>query len=245
MDKQSQNTELNIGIDVKKDILQKRDDLINSLFQILDGFQVDVKCEANNVSLYFKDIVVCRIEVGEGTYRFFDISEEWADNTRCLCLKNEGGGRYYYVDDIEDCIGECERLVKFEEKKKGIDLPPGLEIKMDKLFPINTIDRELMERVISVFKSVDNAFLINVTHQCVSIKREHRIIFTIWPKHGWVEVALCVKAGEIKRNDIVYDVSEVKRFKGRAGYAIHFDESIDEEKVRNILRQVSEVWQEK
>lgn len=103
--------------DFDESIRYRRDDLVDSLKQRLKEIPVVVASEANKAVVKFQDDLICGVSVEEETYRIYNASSDWAEKTTYRCEKADDGTWFYYLETIDECIGECYRLVMFEARK--------------------------------------------------------------------------------------------------------------------------------
>ncbi len=104
------NTELS-------DIALRLSNLADGLKSSLKGIPVDVITEGNDVLVRFQELLICGACVEEEIYRIYNASGDWAQKTTYYCEENDDGTWQYYLETIEECIGEITRLVMFEARK--------------------------------------------------------------------------------------------------------------------------------
>ena len=104
---------------------------LNDLFDgIKNSFKlipVTVSVEKNVVSVVFQEMLVCGISVEEEVYKIFNATSDWAQKTSYHCDEANDGTWFYYLETIDECIGEVKRLVLFVEdnqKKKALGTVP-------------------------------------------------------------------------------------------------------------------------
>ncbi|MDD5792117.1 MAG: hypothetical protein PUD22_06020 [Erysipelotrichaceae bacterium] len=93
-------------------------DLLNGIRTALKAIPVTVNSFENTIEVKFQELLICGAEVGEEVYKIYNASPEWANKTSYQCNKANDGTWYYYLDSIDECIGEVQRLVMFEAQKK-------------------------------------------------------------------------------------------------------------------------------
>ncbi|WP_026523312.1 hypothetical protein [Butyrivibrio sp. MB2005] len=95
----------------------KRDNLLEWLRTELKSIPVTVSAEDECINIRFQELLVCGIEVLDESYKIFNATEDWKENTSYHCEQADDGTWYYYMESSDECISECKRLVMFEAKK--------------------------------------------------------------------------------------------------------------------------------
>lgn len=95
-------------------------DLFDSIKQMLVPYSIKVVKEKSSVYVMSEVLEVCKIDVVEEAYKVYGFSPGWKKHTSYYCEKAEDGSWYYYVDTIDECIGELERMIEFEVKRGNI-----------------------------------------------------------------------------------------------------------------------------
>lgn len=98
-------------------ILMKREDLASGIREELKAIPVSVVEVDDKVTIVFQGMLISGVEIGEEAYKIFNVSREWASQTSYLCEDKEDGTRFYYLETIDECIGEMKRLIMFEAMK--------------------------------------------------------------------------------------------------------------------------------
>lgn len=91
------------------DFYYRLSDLSESLSRMLKN--ATVQTENRDVIVMADDKELCRISVMDETYKISTNVSEWKERTTYLCTEANGITEYY-VDRIDECIGEIKRLVK-------------------------------------------------------------------------------------------------------------------------------------
>jgi hypothetical protein len=94
--------------------LLRRKNLAEGIRQELKDINVSINEENRNVTIYFNERLVCGICVEDEYYRIFDVSSEWANIRKCYCKELKDETWFYYLDTMDECIGEVQCLVNFE-----------------------------------------------------------------------------------------------------------------------------------
>ena len=94
-------------------------DLFDGIKNTLKPIPVTVSAEKNVVSVINKELLVCGISVEEEVYKIFNAPSDWAQKTSYHCDEANDGTWFYYLETIDECIGEVKRLVSFEIQKSG------------------------------------------------------------------------------------------------------------------------------
>ncbi len=141
---------------IPDEIHYRRDNLAEGLKTVFSDLPFGVVTKDSNVLVNFQEIQICGVSIEEETYRIFGISSEWADTTKCLCEESEDGTWYCFLDTIDECIGECQRLVMFEAKKgnKGPEYKQNGQhtSELSKVFDIKAFENAYSELI----KKADN-----------------------------------------------------------------------------------------
>lgn len=103
--------------DLPESIILRRDDLKEGVAFELKSIPVVVSAKERNVLVNFQELLICGISVEDEGYWIFNASSEWADKTTYLCEETNDGTWKYYLETIDECIGETKRLVMFEAQK--------------------------------------------------------------------------------------------------------------------------------
>lgn len=92
----------------------RREDITSGVKNALKEVPLSVKESGWNVTIYFQELLISGATVEDEAYRIFNVSDEWANMTTYHYEVAEDGTRFYYLESIEECIGEIQRLVMFE-----------------------------------------------------------------------------------------------------------------------------------
>lgn len=111
--------------DLPEGIILRRDDLKEGVAFELSSIPVTVSTKERNVLVNFQELLICGISVEDEGYWIFNASSEWADKTTYLCEEDANGTWKYYLETIDECIGESKRLVMFEAQKGKSTGKPG------------------------------------------------------------------------------------------------------------------------
>ena len=90
-------------------------DLFIGVKNTLKSIPVTISADKNIVYVSFQELLVCGISVEEEVYKIFNATSDWAQKTTYHCDKANDGTWFYYLETIDECIGEVKRLVLFEE----------------------------------------------------------------------------------------------------------------------------------
>lgn len=101
---------------INENIIVRKKDLLESVSHILKGYKCSVKESENGVSVQFSKDVVIELAVEKNGYCIFNVSDEWTKETTYYCEK-EDEIWLYYLDSIDECIGEIQRIAEMETKK--------------------------------------------------------------------------------------------------------------------------------
>lgn len=91
---------------------------LNNLFDAvknaLKEVSVHVSKYNNVVEVQGQELLICGISVDEKVYKIFHVTTEWSHKTSYYCDSAEDGTWFYYLETIDECIGEVQRFVMFE-----------------------------------------------------------------------------------------------------------------------------------
>lgn len=104
-------------LQLPENILYRRDELFGGVKGVLKAIPVTVATEKSAVTVKFQELLICGINVEAEAYKIYNVSSEWADQTSYLCEESEDETWHYYLETIDECIGETQRLVMFEAQK--------------------------------------------------------------------------------------------------------------------------------
>ncbi|WP_462361500.1 hypothetical protein [Parvimonas micra] len=94
------------------------DGVKNALNNALREVSVHVSKDNNVVEVQGQELLICGISVEENVYKIFTVNTDWSHKTSYYCDSEKYGNCfYYYLETIDECIGEVQRFVKFEAQK--------------------------------------------------------------------------------------------------------------------------------
>lgn len=102
---------------IPENVLIRREDLFTGIKYVLKAVPVVVNENGRNVTVHFQEMLISGITVEDEGYKIFNVSPDWRDTTTYLCEEAEDGTWFYYLESIDECIGEMQRLVMFEAQK--------------------------------------------------------------------------------------------------------------------------------
>ena len=102
---------------MNENILLRRADLADGVKNVLKDIPVVVGIENSAVTVRFQEMLICGINVEDEAYKIYNVSSEWVDQTSYHCEKSGDETWHYYLETIDECIGETQRLVMFEAQK--------------------------------------------------------------------------------------------------------------------------------
>ena len=104
-------------LQLSENILNRRNNLYDGIKAVLKAIPVSVGVDKSTVIVSFQDLLICGINVEDESYKIYNVTADWANQTSYLCEEAKDGTWYYYLDTLDECIGESQRLVMFEAKK--------------------------------------------------------------------------------------------------------------------------------
>lgn len=102
---------------INDNIIARKKDLLEEIEYTLKGYTYSIKESGSDIRIQFAKDSLIGVSVKENGYCIYNISAEWAEKTTYLINKEEDGTRYYYLDSIDECIGEIERIATLEIAK--------------------------------------------------------------------------------------------------------------------------------
>lgn len=102
--------------EIENNIELRLKDLLESVKKI-NTISIDVFVNENVISIYFQENLVCNVSVEDKVYKIFNLTNEWIQKTSYYCDSAPDGTWFYYLETIDECIGEVNRLLMFESKK--------------------------------------------------------------------------------------------------------------------------------
>ena len=104
---------------ISEDVRLRRDDLAEGVGSALTAIPVQINKKDENVLVNFQELLICGMTVEEEGYRIYNASEAWSNKTSYRCEESGDGTWHYYLETIDEVIGEVKRLVMFEATKKS------------------------------------------------------------------------------------------------------------------------------
>ena len=102
---------------MNENILARKKDLLVGIEYALKGYKCSIRETENDISIQFGKDIVIGVAVEENGYSIYNISDEWAKETTYFVETDDDGTKFYYLDSIDECVGEIERLAEVETKK--------------------------------------------------------------------------------------------------------------------------------
>ena len=150
---------------INENVLVRKKDLLEGIEYALKGYKCSIIENGSDIKVRFSKDIEIGLAVEENGYRIYNISEDWAEKTTYFCEKDINGIRYYYLDSIDECIGEMERIAEVEIKNVVVPI-------------VN--DGTLL----SVFRSVEDRYLeLEFSKTNAKGKEVNRAVY-IYPKNA-------------------------------------------------------------
>ena len=105
-----------------ENIYVRKKDLLEGIEFALKGYHCSIKESERDISIQFGKDVIIGVAVEETGYCIYNVSDDWAAETTYFCEKEEDGTVFYYLDSIDECIGEIARIAAVESKKTIIPI---------------------------------------------------------------------------------------------------------------------------
>lgn len=141
-------------LQLSEDVLIRRDNLESGIKKGLKDIPVLVASSGRNVTVHFQELLISGIAIEEECYKIYNASREWADQTTYHCDEDGNDTWSYYLETVDECVGEMKRLVMFEAQK-GSKRPVVSGYHTSELSKIVTVNA--FERAYSAFvEQADN-----------------------------------------------------------------------------------------
>jgi hypothetical protein len=127
--------------DIPKSILCKRDDITEWIKKTLKGVPISIETKGRNIFVRFQEVLICGVHIEDETYKIFNVSPEFADET--IYQRDNDGTLFYYIDTIDECVGEIHRLIMYAYKMNKNNKNNDTNYKVDK-----NAHREKIEKII-------------------------------------------------------------------------------------------------
>lgn len=174
---------------INDNILVRKNDLLESVEHILKGYDFSINDSGDAISVQFAKDIVIGVAVEENGYCIYNISDEWAEKTTYLCNIEEDGTRYYYLDSIDECIGELERIASFENTRKTT-----LVVDEGTLLSVfHLIENQYLDFVFTNINAKNKAEKDAVYIYSKNSDRRNNVIFEIWRKPRKEKYTLFIK----------------------------------------------------
>ena len=102
-------------------------DLLSGLKIVLKTMPATLTADKKSLAIQFQDTIICRISVEDEGYKIYNVVPEWAERTSYHCDFVDDGSCFYYLETIDECIGEVQRQAIFKTQKEGNNLAIGSE----------------------------------------------------------------------------------------------------------------------
>jgi len=106
------------AVDVPENLKIRLQNLYEGIKAELDAAPVTVRINGTAVEVNYQELLLCGVNVEQETYKLYNASSDWTDITTYHCEEMGDGTWFYYLDTIDECIGESQRLVVFETQKE-------------------------------------------------------------------------------------------------------------------------------
>ena len=104
---------------ISEDVYLRRNDLADAVKTTLVAIPVQISTKDENVLIRLKKLLVCGVVVEKDGYRIFNVSAAWSKKTSYRCEESGNGTWHYYLETVDEVVGEVKRLVMFETAKKA------------------------------------------------------------------------------------------------------------------------------
>lgn len=133
--------------EISEKLLIKRKNLEEGIKLLLKDIPVSVITEREKILVRFQELLICGITIYDEAYRIYNATSDWANTTTYLCEEDQDGTWFYFLETMDECIGEIHRLVLFEAKKGRGKPAPGLNrqhtSELSAVLPCNAFEKTL------------------------------------------------------------------------------------------------------
>ena len=151
---------------------------------------------------------------------------------------------YEMLYAIAQMHNRTDKLKKNEANKSDQEVQKDCDYTVDALFPNQTEERALYNRIKNMALSVEPELVESPRQNYVTFKKEGNNTVSVWPKSGWVEVVLNAKTGQLKDDvDLLYDITNRKW--SAAHYAFRYSEETDDKAAMGLIRQTIDLKNKK
>ena len=174
---------------INENVLARKKDLLEGIEYALKGYKCSIRANDSDIKVRFSKDIEIGLSVEENGYRIYNISEDWAGKTTYFCEKDLDGIRYYYLDSIDECIGEIERIADVEIKKVIVPIVNDGTL----LSVFGTIKDQYPEFIFTNInaKGEKENRAVYIYNQNAS--RKHNVAFEIWRKPKVEAIDLYIK----------------------------------------------------
>lgn len=102
------------GVMVAEAIKPRFYDLLESVENVLKTMPVTVVPDKNSVLVQYQESIVCVISVKYEVYKIHEVTSDWKEKTSYYCELADNKTWYYFLETIDECVGEAQRIVLFE-----------------------------------------------------------------------------------------------------------------------------------
>ena len=174
---------------MNENILARKKDLLVGIEYALKGYKCSIRETESGISIQFGKDILIGVAVEESGYSIYNISDEWAKETTYFVDTDDDGTKFYYLDSIDECVGEIERLAEVETKK--ISLPIINDGTLLSVF--RSIEGQFSEFIFTNKNAKGETENRAVYIYLKSANRKHNVIFEIWRKPKVAAIDLYIK----------------------------------------------------
>ena len=171
---------------MNESIAARKNDLLESIRRVLKGYKCSIKESENGISVQFSNDIVIGLYVEESGYCIYNVSDKWAKETTYYCDKEDDGTIFYYLDCIDECIGEIGRIAKIENKNTTKPVVNDGTL----LSVFSSIEDQYPEFIFTNVNAKDDKEKNAVYIYSQNMSRRNNVIFEIWlrPREGAVHL---------------------------------------------------------
>ena len=114
---------------IDENFLLRKENLKDGIINSLKAIPVSIQENKSGITVNFYELLICGVDVEEDGYKIYNCSKAWKNHTTYLCEDAGDETWLYYVESIDECIGEVQRLVMFEAKKGKTSVATDSELR--------------------------------------------------------------------------------------------------------------------
>lgn len=225
-----------VSVSIAENIELRLNDLFSWVKTVLKTIPVNVFISGNAVVVYFQELLICGVNVEEAVYKIYNATSNWKDCTSYHCDIDEDGTWYYYLETIDECIGEVQRLVMFElnenNKKRTISIPTSMTFIQHRKWVESIIAKLALENPLITYR-------LDVVKDTPVYLRGKKVIDVYYRKSAVrINVKLDTKQYQIYKEELPKNIAYQKETADSGSTGGIFAFFVDDENIEFVLRKL-------